>query len=42
MDSVISWIILDAVAFFVGIRFAVYVIDQYEKHQEEMRDNDKW
>ena len=42
MDSVISWIILDAVAFFVGIRFAIYVIDQHEAHMEEMRKNDKW
>lgn len=42
MDSVISWIILDAVALIAGIRFAVYVLDQYEAHQEEMRNNDKW
>jgi len=42
MDSVISWIILDAVAFFAGIRFAVYVIDQHEARMEEMRKNDKW
>lgn len=42
MDSVISWVILDAVAFFAGIRFAVYVIDQYEARMKEMRDNDKW
>lgn len=42
MDSVISWIILDAVAFFVGIRFAIYVIDQYEARQKEMQKNDKW
>ena len=42
MDSVVSWIVLDVVAFIVGIRFAVYVLDQYEAHQEEMRKNDKW
>ena len=42
MDSVLSWIILDIAALAAGIRFAVYVLDQYEKHQEEMRNNDKW
>lgn len=42
MDSVISWIVLDVVAFAAGIWFAVYVINQYEAHQEEMRKNDKW
>jgi hypothetical protein len=42
MDSVLSWIILDFVALVAGIRFAVYVLDQYEKHQKEMRNNDKW
>lgn len=42
MDSVLSWIILDVAALIAGIRFAVYVLDQYEKHQEEMRNNDKW
>ena len=42
MDSVFSWIILDFVAFSAGVRFAIYVLDQYEKHQEEMRNNDKW
>ena len=42
MDSIISWGILDAVAFFAGIRFTIYVINQYEAHMEEMRKNDKW
>ena len=42
MDSVISWIILDFIALIAGIRFAIYVIDQYEAKQEEMRNNDKW
>ena len=42
MDSVVSWILLDVVALIAGIRFAVYVLDQYEAHQEEMRNNDKW
>lgn len=42
MDSVFSWFILDAVALIAGIRFAVYVLDQYEAHQEEMRNNDEW
>lgn len=42
MDSVISWILLDVAALITGIRFAVYVLDQYEAHQEEMRNNDKW
>ena len=42
MDSVLSWIILDFVALIAGIRFAIYALDQYEAHQEEMRKNDKW
>ena len=42
MDSVISWVILAAVVYFAGIRFAVYVINQYEARMEEMRKNDKW
>ena len=42
MDSVISWFILDAIAFFAGIRFAIYVIDQHEARMEKMRKNDKW
>lgn len=42
MDSVISWIVLDVVALIAGIRFAIYVIDQYEARMEEMRKNDKW
>lgn len=42
MDSVISWVILVAVVYFTGIRFAVYVINQYEARVEEMRKNDKW
>lgn len=42
MDSVLSWVVLDFVALIAGIRFAIYVLDQYEKHQKEMRNNDKW
>ena len=42
MDSVISWVILAVAVYFAGIRFAVYVINQYEARIEEMRKNDKW
>ena len=42
MDNIVSWILLDFFAFYLGIRFAIYVIDQYEARQKEMRENDKW
>lgn len=42
MDSVLSWIILDFVALIAGIRFAIYVLDQYEAYQEKMRNNNNW
>ena len=42
MDNIFSWIILDITALIAGIRFTIYVIDQYEAHQEEMRNNDEW
>lgn len=42
MDSVISWFILDAVAFIALVRFLIYISDQYEAYKEERRNGGKW
>lgn len=42
MDSVISWFLLDVVAFIGLIRFLIYISDQYEKDKEERRNGGKW
>lgn len=41
MDSVISWFILDVVALVGLIRFLIYILDQYEVHEEERRNGGK-
>lgn len=41
MDSVISWFILDVLAFYFGIRFAIRVMDEYDAKKKE-QDDDEW
>lgn len=42
MNSPISWGILFFVCLYFGIRFAMRVINEYEAHQQEMRENEDW